>query len=269
MISNPVAQLDLAGGAPPSTMDGFDARQNAIIAQAMKKYPFLQIKSFYGERLYDSARVTAGTALPLNEFPLFAVPIGSQQTELNGTTQYTKTRLDTNMTTARQLPAGQYAWITSIQARVLLTGQLDDTVQTGANLGLANAPGITTSAVAADSIVGVNLIQAVLESVVGTFQYNQTNFETGPLYLFPSRYGVSGVAGGFLFTSAAAGTAVAQNEALYNNGYGFVYTLPVVREIGSLYQFGFNLQPLNNFVPTRNFRIQIILEGLGAKAVTG
>lgn len=268
-MNNPIAQLDFAGGAPPSTLDGFDSRQNQIIASAMKKYPFLQIKSFYGERLYDTARIQSGTALPLNEFPLFAVPVGSQTTELNGSTQYTKTRLDTNMTTARQLPAGQYAWITSIQARVTLTGQLDDTVQTGNNLGLANAPGTGAAAAVADDVIGVNLIQAALESIVGTFQYNQTNFENGPLYLFPSRYGVSGVAGGFMYVPTTAGTGIAQNEAIFNNGFGIVYTLPVVREIGSLYQFGFNLQPLNNFVPTRNFRIEIILEGLGAKAVTG
>lgn len=268
-MNQPVAALAFAGGAPPSTLDGLNSQSLAIIQQAMKKNPNLSIKSFYGERLYDTARIASGTALPAGEFPLFANPIGSQQTELNGTTQYTKTYLDTNMTNARQLPQGQYCWVTSIQARVLITGSLDDTTQTGANLGLANAPGTGASLVAADDIVGVNLVQAALESIVMKFNYNSTQFETGPLWAFPSRYGVSGVAGGFAYVPGTAGTTIAQNEAIYNNGYGIVYTLPVVRQIDSLYQFGVNLQALNNFVPSRNFRIQIILEGLGAKSVTG
>lgn len=266
---NPVSQVNFGGGAPPSTLDGLNAQSMAIIKKAMDQNPGLTLKSFYGERLYDTARVTAGTALPANEFPLFANPIGSQQTELNGTTQYTKSLLDTNMTTARQLPAGQYAWITSIQARVVVVGLLDDSAQTGNNLGLANAPGTNASLVATDDIMAVNLAQAIFESIVMKFLYNQTQFETGPLWAFPSRYGVSGVSGGGLVSLGSTGPGIFQNETILNNGFGGVFTLPVVRQIDSLYQFAVNLQALNNFVPTRNFRIQVVLEGLGAKAVTG
>ena len=173
------------------------------------------------------------------------------------------------MTTARQLPAGQLAWITSIQVRCVVSGSLDDTTQTGANLGLANAPGIGSTLVAADDALAVNLAQAAYESIYLRFLYNQTAFEEGPLYLFPSRYGMSGFSGTAAYVPGTAGTTIMQNETVVNNGFGFVFTLPVVRQIDSLYQFAVSLQPFNTFTPTRNFRIQVILEGLGAKSVTG
>jgi hypothetical protein len=268
-MNNPIAQVGFAGGLPPSTLDGFDAKTMALIQTAMRQYPGLTLKSFYGERLYDTARVAAGTALNSAEFPLFANPVGGQQTELNGTTLYTKSLLDTNMTNARQLPAGQYAWITSIQCQVIISGNLDDTTQTGANLGLANAPGTGSTLAAADDILAVNLAQAAVEGIIMKFQYNQTEFEKGPLKLFPTRYGLSGFSGTAPYVPGTAGTTIMQNETVVNNGFGFVYTLPVVRQIDSLYQFGVALQALNTFTPTRNFRIQVVLEGLGAKSVTG
>ncbi len=268
--NNPIAQLGMPGGGlPPSTLDGLDPRQAELIAQAMRKYPGLTLKSFYGERLYDTARVAAGTALNSSEFQLFAVPQGQSTTEMNGTTQYQKSFLDTNMSTARQLPAGQYAWITSIQARVVISGNLDDTTQTGANLGLANAPGIGSTLAATDDALAVNLAQAALEGIVLRFSFNQTVFESGPLYLFPTRYVMSGFSGTAAYIPGTAGTTIMQNETVVNNGIGITYTLPVVREITSLYQFGVTLQALNTFTPTRNFRVQIVLEGLGAKSVTG
>lgn len=275
---NPLAALSLGGQMPPSTLDGMLVNQilanNQLAGQSQNPaqagfIPGLSIKSFYGERLYDTARIAAATALPASEFSLFANPIGTQQVELNGTTQYTKSKLDTNMTASRQLPAGQYAWITSIQVRVAIVGSLDDSVQTGANLGLPLAPGTGASLVAADDIVAVTMAQAMLESIVMTFVYNQTPFESGPLYLFPTRYVFSGVSGGGLYSLGTTGPGIFQNETLINNGMGIVYTLPVVRQIDSLYNFAVNLQALNPFVPTRNTRITVILEGLGAKAVTG
>lgn len=272
-MMNPLAQMSLAGQIPPSTLDYLDPRTASLVAEAMRANPGLQLKSFYGERLYDTARVQSGTALTAQDINLFSVPQGNQTTEVNGTTAYTKTKLDTNMTVSRQLPAGQLAWITSIQIRVLFVGSLDDSVQTGANLGLANAPGTNTSLAAADDVVAVTNMQAILESFVITFQYNQTNFESGPLYLFPTRYVVSGVAGAVNIAAVndqvIATNSIIQNETVLNNGMGIVWTLPIVRKIEPLYQFNVLLQPINLFTPNRNFRIQCILEGLGAKAVTG
>lgn len=267
----PVANnLAFAGGIPPSTLDGVDPGQYALIQQIIQKTPKARLASLYGLRLFDTARVAAGTALPTSEFDLFSVPVGSSTTELNGTTQYTKSVIDTNMRTARQLPQGQEAWITSIQARILISGEQDLTTQTGNNLGLANAPGIGDTDTAAMNVNAVNLAQAAYESIYLRFNYNQTVFEEAPLWGFPARYGVSGFAGGFnLKQEAAVADAVGQNEVAVNNGFGFVFKLPVVRHIDSLYQFSVSLQALNNFVPTRNFRIQIILEGLGAKSITG
>lgn len=265
----PGARLQFAGGAPKSTLDHVDPAQYGLIQQIVTANPGARLASFYGLRLYDTARVTAGTAFNSSEFELFAVPIGNQTTEMNGTTNYTKSRIDTNMSVSRQLPQSQEAWITSIQVRVLISGLLDNTTQTGANLGLANDPGLGSSIVAADDVTAVNLAQAAYESIYLRFSYNQTVFEEGPLYLFPARYGVSGFAGGVSYTPATAGTAIIQNEVAVNNGFGFVYRLPVFRHIESLYQFNVTLQALNTFTPTRNFRIQTILEGLGAKGVTG
>jgi hypothetical protein len=240
-----------------------------MIANIIRDNPGARLASFYGLRLYDVARVAAGTAFNSSEFELFATPVGQQTTEMNGSTQYTKSRIDTNMSVSRQLPASQEAWITSIQVRVLISGNLDVTTQTGANLGLANNPGLATSLTAAMDAQATNLAQAALESIYLKFSYNQTTFEEGPLYLFPSRYGISGYSGPVNVTPNAAGTGVIQNETAVNNGFGYVYRLPVFRHIESLYQFNATLQALNTFTPTRNFRIQVILEGLGAKGVTG
>ncbi len=253
----------------PSTLDHVDAGSYDMISKIIKANPGARLASFYGLRLYDTARVTAGTALGSSEFELFATPVGQSTTEMNGTTQYTKTKIDTNMSVSRQLPASQEAWITSIQVRVLITGSLDDSTLTGNNLGLANNPGIGTAVVAADDILATNLAQAALEGIYLRFSYNQTTFEEGPLCLFPSRYGISGYSGQVNVTPNAAGTGVVQNETAVNNGFGYVYRLPVYRHIESLYQFNATVQALQTFTPTRNFRIQVILEGLGAKGVTG
>lgn len=262
---------NFAGGAAPSTLDGINPSQYGLIQEVLKKNPKARVASLYGLRLFDTARVVSGTALPLGEIDLFSVPVGSATTEINGTTQYTKTLQDTNMRATRQLPAGQEAWITSIQARVLISGMLDDTVQTsGQSLGLANDPGDGDGAAAADNILMTNLAQAAYESIYLKFQYAGAVFEECPLWGFPSRYGVSGYAGGIsLKQEAAVADAIGQNEAACNNGFGFVFQLPVLRHIDSLYQFSVSLQAFNNFVPTRNFRIQVILEGLGAKSVAG
>lgn len=266
----PVAnRVNFANQSPKSTLDNVDPSQYQMIANIIRDNPGARLASFYGLRLYDVARVAAGTAFNSSEFELFATPVGQQTTEMNGSTQYTKSRIDTNMSVSRQLPASQEAWITSIQVRVLISGNLDVTTQTGANLGLANNPGLATSLTAAMDAQATNLAQAALESIYLKFSYNQTTFEEGPLYLFPSRYGISGYSGPVNVTPNAAGTGVIQNETAVNNGFGYVYRLPVFRHIESLYQFNATLQALNTFTPTRNFRIQVILEGLGAKGVTG
>jgi len=266
----PIAnRAGFAGGISPSTLDAVNPAQYALIHEITKTSPKARLASLYGLRLFDVARVAAGTALPLSEFELFANAVGTQQTELNGTTQYTKSFIDTNMRTTRQLPAGQEAWITSIQTRVLISGSLDNTAQTGANLGLANDPGIGSAIVAADDVQAVNLAQAAYESVYLRFYYNQTVFEEGPLWAFPARYGMTGFSGNAAYVPGTAGTTIMQNETAVNNGFGFVFQLPIVRHIDSLYQFSVSLQAYNNFVPTRSFRIQVILEGLGAKSVTG
>jgi hypothetical protein len=262
-------RVNFANQAPKSTLDNVDPSQYQMIANIIRDNPGARLASFYGLRLYDVARVAAGTAFNSSEFELFATPVGQQTTEMNGSTQYTKSRIDTNMSVSRQLPASQEAWITSIQVRVLISGNLDVTTQTGANLGLANNPGLGTSLTAAMDAQATNLAQAALESIYLKFSYNQTTFEEGPLYLFPSRYGISGYSGPVNVTPNAAGTGVIQNETAVNNGFGYVYRLPVFRHIESLYQFNATLQALNTFTPTRNFRIQVILEGLGAKGVTG
>lgn len=263
-------RLQFANVAPKSTLDHVDPQQYGLIQQILTSNPGARLASFYGLRLYDTARVAAGTAFSSSEFEMFANPIGQSQTEMNGTTQYTKSRIDTNMSVSRQLPQSQEAWITSIQVRVLISGLLDNTTQTGANLGLANDPGIGTNIVAADDVTAVNLAQAAFESIYLRFSYNQTVFEEGPLYLFPSRYGVSGFAGGVqAATKSDSAAVIVQNEVAVNNGFGYVYRLPVFRHIESLYQFNVTLQAINTFTPTRNFRIQCILEGLGAKGVTG
>ena len=254
----------------PSTLDHVDAASYDMISKIIKANPGARLASFYGLRLYDTARVQAGTAFGSSEFELFATPVGQQTTEMNGTTSYVKSKIDTNMSVSRQLPASQEAWITSIQVRVLISGSTDATTLTGANLGLANNPGTGTTVQLATDILATNLAQAALEGIYLRFSYNQTSFEEGPLCLFPSRYGVSGYAsGGNTLIKSDQDTTLYQNETAVNNGFGYVYRLPIYRHIESLYQFNVTLQALQTFTPTRNFRVQVILEGRGAKGVTG
>lgn len=277
MFGNPTSNVSYGNGVlPQSTMDNPVLNQIMwdVIEDAKAKGITLTPKSFFGQRLYDIARVKSGTALAATPFQLFVNPVGSQQTEVNGTTQYTKSPIDTNMTNARQLPAGEMAWITSIQVRCLISGLIDNSAQTGANLGLANDPGLVTTldATGVDDVLAVNLAQAFYESIHLQFNYNGTGFEQGPLFLFPSRYGVSGFAGNTIFNNAndvVTSVSTIQNEVAVNNGFGFVYTLPVVRQIDSLYTFNVTLTPFNTFTPTRNVRVQVILEGLGMKSITG
>src|SRR5262245_55942838 len=91
IIMQPVGnRVNFAGGIPPSTLDAVNPAQYALIQEIIKTQPRARLASLYGLRLFDVARIKAGTALPLTEFELFANPVGTQQTELNGTTQYTK-----------------------------------------------------------------------------------------------------------------------------------------------------------------------------------
>jgi len=252
----------------PSTLDAVSPAHYAALAPIIKEKGG-RLASYFGLRLYDTARIAAGTAMSSADVTLFQVPKGNTTTEWNGTTQYQKNLFDTNMTVAGQLPQGFELWVTSIQARVTLTGELDDSTQTGANLGLANAPGTYGSAVAADAVIASNLTQAILESTTLTFTYNNTSFESGPLFFFPSKYGVSGFGSNLMYVPAAAGTQIAVNDQMVNNGFGDSYALPIIRHIQPLYNFGVTLSCSNPFVPTRNFRIQVILEGLGVRPVTG
>ena len=108
----------------------------------------------------------------------------------------------------------------------------------------------------------------ILESLTFTFSLNNTRFERGPGITFPTRYGLSGYAGGFAYVPGTAGTTIAANECAVNNGFGTPRPFAQVRHIPSLYNFGVIMKVNNAFTVTRPFRVRVVFEGVSANAIT-
>jgi hypothetical protein len=233
------------GGAPTLTMDEYVAPNGQ------------RIKDAYGYRLYDTFRIKAGTALPTNTFLFFQVALGGQVAGLNFTTQYAKTKIDTNLQSSGQIQKGRLFVIHSMQIRLIESGATDTTYgSSGAGTELPTAP----AGAAAVSLV--NEEKALLEGGFCTFQVDNRDYEEGKFIHFPSPYGISGFAGGGI-----PGTSNTDAVAVANNGFGRPYRFPIPRYIDGLRQFQVAAQFAYAITPTRNSNLECCLEGFLYRSV--
>jgi hypothetical protein len=211
------------------------------------------LKDFYGYRLYDTIRFVAGTAVSTAIFSFFQIPLGGQTAGQNFATQYTKTKIDTNLGSAGLLSKGRYFEVHSMQVRALMTGATDTTYgSSGINTQLP------TNALGAAVISATNEAAEILEQGYMSFIMDDKTYEEGKLIHFPTPYGLSGFAGSGSPGGSGAGT---DTIAVVNNGFGRPYRLPIPRQIDGLRSFRVDMQFPGGFTPNRNFKIEVCLEG--------
>ena len=255
-------------GAPPSTFDFATPSEIGALAAQIQNSSNGRIASVYSDILYDTALFDAAS-ITQQEITLFSNPINSISRTIGSGTSYRVGEQFTNMTNQNQLPAGNEFWAVNMQVSLVVSGLLDNAVNSsGDNPGLASDPGLENQIVAADALNAVNLAQVILESISFTFTLNNVRFERGPAKYFPTRYGLSGFAGGFAYVPGTAGTTIAANETAVNNGFGQPRPFAIVRHIPSLYNFGVIMKINNTFTSTRPFRLGLVLEGVRANSVT-
>lgn len=230
------------GGRPVSTLDNYRTSGGMVL------------KDCYGERLYDTVRVKAGTVLPTNEFRFFTTPLGQQTTVLNSASTYAKTKLDTNLQQASQIQKGRYFEVISLQVRVIDTGAISTAFG-------SSGPGteLVTSPAAAATVSGAQEEKTIIESLIVTYEQDNRTYESGKAVFFPSCYGMSGFAGAGV---GGGNAAVTDAFAVINNGFGRYYKLPVIRAIDGLRQFSVIGQFGYPWTPVNNFNIEVCLEGL-------
>jgi hypothetical protein len=257
-----------AVGVLPSTLDQVNPAYYAQIQQFINSVGGqARLASISGIRLYDSLRIDAGV-MPLTTFTFFQNGVSQQQSMFvaSGST-YRKQNIDvTYWVDNGKLSKGYEALIWSMQVLIQLPFALDESVQTSGNtIGLPNVPGFQASTGAA--IQGGNYMRAILESFYFELFLNNTSFEHGPTYLFPSSYGVGNT------NALADGLA----DGALSNTVGWCYQMPVMRHIPDQTKFGVRMTCQNAWTNTDgsspetglNFRVIVILDGIGVQPVTG
>jgi hypothetical protein len=252
-------------GVLPSTLDQINPAYYGQIEQFIADKGG-RLASVSGIRLYDTLRVDRGV-MPLTTFNFFQNGVSQSQGLFVAGTQYRKQNIDvTYWVDGGKLAAGYEALIWSIQLLIQLPTAIDLTVQTSGNaINLTNAPGIISTEAATDPIKAGNLMRAILEGFYFELFLNNTTFEHGPTWAFPSAYGVGN-------TLALGGTVAAPaSDGVLANTVGFAYQLPVMRHIPSLTRFGVKMTCQNAFDTTNvsGFRIITVLDGIGVQPVTG
>lgn len=225
-----------------------------------------RLASINGLVLYDTLRVDAGL-MPLTSFDFFQNGLNSTQGLFVAGTQYRKQEIDIHPWVSNgRLDQGYSALIWSIQVRVQLVASLDESVQTSGNgLNLPLDPGILSGEAATDAIKMGNLMRAIQESLYFEFRINDTSFEKGPTWRFPSCYGSGNYQGvGGVIAAPFA-------DGMVNNGGYWAYQMPVMRYIPELTRFGVRMTVQNGYtnVGTLPYRVVVILEGIGMSPVTG
>jgi hypothetical protein len=257
-------------GSLPTTLDQINPSYYSQIA-AFLAAKGGRLASVCGVCLYDTLRVDAGV-LPSRDFVFFQNAIGQQQGLFVAGTQYTKNEIDVSrwITSGGQLSKGYEALIWSIGVQFHIPGSLDNSVQTAGNfINLPLDPGTATTAVAADAILMGNLMRAFQESLYFKLFVNQTDFEDGPGWRFPSGpYGASGFAAQ---SAAATAPAFTVQDGTINNGFGYSFQMPVMRHIPELTKFGVKMSVQNPFTTllAGPVRVVVTLEGIGIQPITG
>jgi hypothetical protein len=206
---------------------------------------------------YDTLRYKPATAVSTADVLLFTVGFGQATQVANSAGEaYTKTKADTNLQEGNRLPAGQTFIVDSIQFMVQFTGSTDTTYPT-------SGPGteFPTDTTAAAAISSTNLITAILEQSYVQFWVGEKAYEEGPLWAFPSDFGVMGFAGAGSGATTAV-NALTNTEVAVNNGFGHARVLAVPRQIPELVNFYIKLNFIQAFTITRQLAIRAILRGI-------
>ena len=252
-------------GVLPSTLDSINPAYYPQVADFLTKNGG-RLASVSGIRLYDTLRVDAGV-MPLTQFIYFQNGVNTTQGLFVAGTQYRKQNIDVSYwIDGGKLSAGYEALIWSMQVLIQLPASLDVSVQTSGNsINLTNVPGSLSTEAATDPIKAGNLMRAILEGFYFEFFLNNSAYEHGPTWAFPTAYGVG--------NTLAVGGVIAGPfaDGALSNTVGFAYQFPVMRYIPSLTKFGVRMTAQNAFNTTLTapFRIVTILEGIGIQPVTG
>jgi len=233
-----------------------------------------RLASANGLVLYDTLRMDPATTLSTSGFKFFQNGINTQQGLYNAGTAYTKQEIDVHPWVQNgKLDDGYEALIWSIQIRIQLGGSSDESVQTSGNaLNLTNSAGALFNEAAAagqgDAIKTGNVLRAMQEALFFRFFVNDTRFEVGPAWRFPSIY----QSGNQIAISGVVASAI--SDAAMGNGMGWAYSMPFMRHIPSNTRFGIEMLvqnamafALTDGIP--QFRIVAILEGVGISPITG
>lgn len=233
-----------------------------------------RLASANGLVLYDTLRLDPATTLSSSGFKFFQNGINTQQGLYNAGTAYTKQEIDVHPWIQNgKLDDGYEALIWSIQIRLQLPGASDLTVQTSGNaLNLTLSPGAIVdepaTAIQGAAIKTGNIIRALQEGLFFRFFVNDTRFEVGPMWRFPSVYQAGNQIG------LAGVVANPLSDAIVGNSMGWACQMPFMRHIPSNTRFGVEMLVQNGFsfaitngVP--QMRLVVILEGIGVSPITG
>lgn len=257
----------------PTTLNRINPKYYEEIASFVRGND-ARLASANGLILYDTLRMDPATTLSTSGFKFFQNGINTQQGLYNAGTAYTKQEIDVHPWVQNgKLDDGYEALIWSIQIRVQLPGASDETVQTSGNaLNLTNSAGAIFNEAAAagqgDAIKTGNVMRAFQEGFFFRFFVNDTRFEVGPGWRFPTVYGT----GNQIAISGVVASAI--SDAALINGTGFwAYQMPFMRHIPSNTRFGVEMLvqnamafALTDGIP--QFRIVVLLEGIGISPIT-
>jgi len=256
-------------GILPSTLDAVNPQYYSQIKDFINSVGGqARLASISGIRLYDTLRVDTGV-IPLTTFTFFQNGVSAQQSMFVATgTTYRKQNIDvTYWVDNGKLSKGYEALIWSIQVIIQLPNAVDESVQTTGNtVGLTNFPGFQNSS--GKPIQSGNYMRAILEAFYFELFLNNTTFEHGPTWAFPSCYGVGND------LSIVSGFA----DGSTSNTVGWCYQMPVMRHIPDQTKFGIRMTAQNAWTNESsttspglglNFRIIVVLDGIGVQPVTG
>lgn len=252
-------------GALPTTLDQINPAYYSQIEQFVRANGG-RLASVTGIVLYDTLRVDPGI-MPTRDFLFFQNGVGIQQGLFIAGTQYTKQEIDVSpWIDGGKLAQGYEALIWQIDVQIHTVSAIDESVQTAGNaLNLTLDPGIISGEAATDPIKQANVMRAFQEGTYFRLFVNNTEFEHGPAWRFPTPYGTSP-------NIALAGTAAAPaSDGSLVNGLGWAYQMPVMRHVPSLTKFGVRMTVQNPFTTANvgHIRVVVGLTGIGIQPITG
>lgn len=255
-------------GALPTTLDQINPSYYNQIYDFLTKRGVGRLSSVIGLTLYDTLRVDAGV-LPTKDFTFFQNGIGQQQSFfVTTTTTYVKQAIDVHPWIKNgTLSKGYEALIWGIGVQFHTVAAIDESSQSSGNYnGLTLDPGTLMGEAATDAIRQANVVRAFQEGTYFKLTVNNTGFEDGPGWRFPS--GEYGIGGGIGLAGVQAAPLA---DGALSNGFGFSYQMPVMRYLPELTSFGVTMSVQNPFTTANvgNIRVVVTLEGIGIQPVTG